>query len=364
MSKIHITLVGGQTAPVYNGIVYTNPDKIIYIYSDRTREETERLSTEIKIESEKRKFDPVNLEKIERDVQKCAEDFRNEKISINISSGTKPWAFYFSKIFSLMPNATLFYVDQNNKVWNFSNKTFETINIDVDVHLNLYGNSLDKYIRFHDISTEDKDVVLKIIELHDYNKETFFRLIARMRDRSNEIEHHLPNGSYLKWDVSNKQFYFNIIKKGISLKKTLKSKNVRHLLLKAGWFEYRIASIISSWEHAIEIRMNCTFPYKDSATKNEIDIIVNTGKKLLFVECKTQIEDNTDIDKFNSAVRNYGGTGCKSLFVTNTPMTDRAREKCEDYKILTYSLQDNHFNMTNEEALHLLLNNELFNINA
>lgn len=32
--KVHITLVGSQPAPVYHGIVATQPDKVIYIHSD------------------------------------------------------------------------------------------------------------------------------------------------------------------------------------------------------------------------------------------------------------------------------------------------------------------------------------------
>ena len=32
--KVHITLVGGQPAPVYNGIVATRPDKVVFVYSN------------------------------------------------------------------------------------------------------------------------------------------------------------------------------------------------------------------------------------------------------------------------------------------------------------------------------------------
>ncbi len=37
MAKIHITLVGGQPAPVYNGIVATNPDDLVYVYFGKPR---------------------------------------------------------------------------------------------------------------------------------------------------------------------------------------------------------------------------------------------------------------------------------------------------------------------------------------
>ena len=38
MAKIHITLVGGQPAPVYHGIVAIQPDKIVFIYSQESIE--------------------------------------------------------------------------------------------------------------------------------------------------------------------------------------------------------------------------------------------------------------------------------------------------------------------------------------
>ena len=41
MAKVHITLVGGQPAPVFQGIKYSNPDKIIYICSEESKKEIE-----------------------------------------------------------------------------------------------------------------------------------------------------------------------------------------------------------------------------------------------------------------------------------------------------------------------------------
>lgn len=110
--------------------------------------------------------------------------------------------------------------------------------------------------------------------------------------------------------------------------------------------------------------MNCKFPYKKDVDKNETDIVINTGSKVLFVECKTQINNITDIDKFRSVIKNYGGMGSKGLFVTNAKMTDIAKAKCEEHGILSFSLQDSHLGLTEEKSLQLLLESELFNINT
>lgn len=110
--------------------------------------------------------------------------------------------------------------------------------------------------------------------------------------------------------------------------------------------------------------MNVVYPYRGGNAKNEIDVIVNTGGKLLMVECKTQIQDNTNIDKFRSAVKNYGGMGCKALFITESRMKEAAKEKCADNQILSFSIQDYEKETDAQRALFALLDKEIININA
>jgi hypothetical protein len=126
--------------------------------------------------------------------------------------------------------------------------------------------------------------------------------------------------------------------------------------------------MLSHWRYAKEIRLNCLFPDRKSHNvrfpKNEIDVIVNTGTKLLFVECKTMISTSTDIDKFRTAVKNYGGMGSKALFVTDNMMNDLQKEKCHDSGIIIFSLKDPAFGPNKEQELFKLLESELFNINT
>ena len=129
--------MGGQTAPVYNGIIYTNPDKVVYIYSDGSKTQVEQIENEIKIQSEKRKFDPVDLNEIEKKVLQCKEIFKEDEVSINISSGTKPWAYFFTEIFGKESNVQIFYVDQNNVVWNLTQRSSESIQFNMHTHFRL-----------------------------------------------------------------------------------------------------------------------------------------------------------------------------------------------------------------------------------
>ena len=376
MSKIHITLVGGQAAPVYNGITYTNPDKVVYIYSDGSREQMEQIQNEIKIASEKRKFDPVNLNDIEKKVQLCKENFKDDEITINISSGTKPWAYFFTEIFGKEENAQIFYVDQNNVVWNLSKRSSESIQFDMHTHFRLYGNSIENnYKKFSDYTEADEKAIEQIEKIRNFNNQDFNKLLATLdRQSENKLKSsssgkfELPTGSYVEWEKTKEGqdgfVRICLYKKDKCTEVKFESPNAVDLAFNSGWFEYKIAILLSKWDKSKEICMNCKFPFKASFDKNEADIIINTGTKVLFVECKTQITNNTDIDKFRSVIKGYGGMGSKGLFVTDAKMSDIAKKKCEDHGILTFSLKDDHLGLPTEKALQILLESELFNINT
>ena len=96
---------------------------------------------------------------------------------------------------------------------------------------------------------------------------------------------------------------------------------------------------------------------------NEIDIIVNAGEKLLFVECKTQIHDGTDIDKFGNAVKSYGGLASKRIFITDTNMKPIAQEKCSQAKIPYYSMSEMRNDESRKKLFYKFLTRELKTIN-
>ena len=365
--EVHIALVGGQPVPVYYGIIATHPEKIIYICSNETREIAERIQNVIHCPSELSILSATDIFDIKTKVEMCKEQFGNDNITINISGGTKLWAFYFTIIIGALANATVIYIDQNNVLWNLKNSTKSDIKFNIDNTFKLNGNPLIKYSKLENYNTEDDNVLKKIEDLRLYLPGTFNFLTDELEKKSNLTEvKDQKSGSSLKWMGSEKEFCMCLVKKnGKKLNLILRSPNVRKLLLNSGWFEYKIAKILSKWNRCIEIRLNCIFPAKDnSSPKNECDIVVNTGSKVLFVECKTKLKKPTDIDKFHSVVKNYGGMSSKALFITEEPLSSTAVEKCNEYGILSFSLKSYNLNIDVETALFTSLNSELFNINS
>ena len=380
MAKIHITLVGGQPAPVYHGIVATKPDRIVFVYSDESREVVEALKREIDIPVEEQQpLDPTNPVEILRRAETLVKKYENDEVTVNISSGLKSWSHLFGVTFDKQPNAAVVYMDQNNILWNYRTmQPLSDFEFDMRTLFRLYGNSLENnYKKLSDYTEEDDRAVYKIEEIRLFNTKSFNSLVALLDSKKQNQLKTCSIGSF-----KDKENYVEWIRKNsvkendkviLSLFHERKGKkswdivspNAISLVFNSGWFEYKVAKLLSSWEKAKEVCLNCRFPFKRDLDKNEIDIIVNTGTKLLFVECKTQIAKTTDIDKFRSVVKTYGGTGSKGLFVTKEKLSDVARAKCIENAILSFSFKDaENWNLQPEKALALLLDNELFNINA
>lgn len=366
MSIIHITLVGGQTTPVYQGIIAANPDRVILIHSQQTEAEANRIAAEIEVRCELRLFDPVNLQKINEAISKLKESFSvSDRITINVSSGTKPWSLMFYGMFSGEANASVFVIDQNNLMWDLKTHRQTEVVFDMDVQFRLLGNALSQF-RTSDYFTEtDRAIISDIRELRAFNFQDFNQMTDFLNKYPHETSATGKCNSTLKWNKDKKQFECSMRnRQGRELYKELHSEHVRDLMLNTGWFELEVALMLARWNKTRQLRMNCIFPTKSGSPKNEIDIILNSGNKLLFVECKTQIKNETDIDKFAAGVRVYGGLGSKALFVTDAPISAKAQEKCADHGIMTFSLQNNVANLPVEKFLFLMLDSELFNVNA
>ena len=375
--KVHITLVGGQPAPVYHGIVATHPDKVVFVYSEESRQAVEAVKNEIAMTvDEQEPLDTTNPAEIMLRAETLAERYKDDEVTLNISSGLKSWSHLFGRVFDPLPNVAVVYMDQNNVLWNY--RTMESKSdfvFDMDVQFRLLGNELTHYTPFDDYTDDDKACLDQIEAARRYNCGTFNKLTTILsKEWQNNVVNHktgrlaLSDNEFVEWDQPDfVRLSMKTAKRGVQEFKMF-SPHAHSLVFNSGWFEYKIARMLSHWRYATNIRLNCVFPDKKShnvkSPKNEIDIIVNTGTKLLFVECKTKISTSTDIDKFRTAVKNYGGLGSKALFVTDIAMNDLQKEKCRESGIIIFSLQDTAFGPNKEQELFKLLENELFNINT
>lgn len=372
MSKIHITLVGGQPAPVYNGIIATRPDKVIYIYSADSKSIVDSVKSIVKIDNEDiGTLDPTSPAIIYNTAIGLAEKFKNDEITLNISGGLKSWTYLFGKVFGNMNNCNVIYIDQNNILWNYSTMSGTKLTLGYDMHtmFRLYGNPIgSNYTKLTNYTREDKREREKIEGIRSRFPKEFNSLATALTREHNHMVTHQATGRFetssgkIRWEKPN-IVDITIEKKERRYNYHIESPNAVAMVFNSGWFEYKVAELLSRWSKANEICLNCKFAFRPGVDKNEVDIIVDTGDKILFVECKTQIQNSTDIDKFNSVVKNYGGTGSKALFVTDAPMRDLDKQKCKEHDIIPFSLKEPHLGIDSGKALSMLLDSQINNIN-
>ncbi|MBP5202255.1 DUF1887 family protein [bacterium] len=375
MRKIHITLVGGQPMPVYLGISYCKPDAVLFIYSKETEKQKQAIKKEVienKLISEdsalkSEALDPVNMEEIEAAAIQYKEKFANDEVSINISGGTKAWSYFFAKVFENSPNAKILYIDQNNCVHDLKSKTTEYVQNDILVQFKLNKNPLKVYTPFNVYTERDFEM---IGEIEKIRRTTDIGIFTKLTNVDLDKKGTSPNNQVgdSKIKCENESCEIAIAKSGNIKKFALSSPHICDIIFNAAWFELKVAKILSEWSKAKNIYMNCKFVVNNGQSiemaaknpKNEVDIIVDTGDKALFVECKTNIARSTDIDKFNNVVKNVGGSGSKALFVCLNSFGEKEREKFRDCNMLTYSFKESNYDV---DKLYKMLDTKMININ-
>lgn len=358
MKKLHIALVGAQTMPIYIGILESYADKFILIHSTQTKSNAEIIARYINRDNTVLFELPAwDFPKMKDRIDGLLAEYKDWRIEANISGGSKPWGFMFSMLAFEYSNMSLFFVDQSCMIHNISDLTSRMakpldggIRQILEFNQILESNQASSVTHVDLTSYGEKDVSI-LTEIKRYRKKypkifnnlTIPKRGIQKRYQNNKMDTIVDDQSQseISWDIRGpeqkvKLTFINRL--GNTDVVTFQSPHAFDMVVSSGWFEYEIAKCLELWTEAKDIWLNSVFPYRNNTPKNEIDIIVNVGYKLLFVECKTKIFDYTDIDKFRSAVKNYGGLSSKAIFISLESMDAKTIEKCETNGIDYFSL--------------------------
>ncbi len=363
MPKIHIALVGKQTTPICQVIEHVKPNQMILLPSEESHYLADMVKAEYegKIDCNIYDLSLNDIAAIRTMAVTIAEVIpMNYEVTLDLTSGVKPWAIIFIEVFKeKLPQSDVYYVYQDGKLINMSKQeAVGDVDFDYNMQFRLLGHNFSEYTLFTEYTQED-EVAMGILK--DYYKKNTKHLTPLMIDFCKRVSQNKLSPEQdinfsnmlgdVSWTAASKSMTINIAFKD---KVVVSSPHAWHLATNTGWFEYYVAKILAQIFPPNQIFMNCHFKGSNNTDLNEVDIIVNTGKKLLFVECKTQIKDSNDVDKFASVVRNYGALSSKALFVTYWKMTPNGSEKCKRSGILTYSMNKGEDNQHVKE-----LNNRL-----
>lgn len=345
--KVYMALVGGQPLPVYQGVKYAEPDEIVLICSPQTREEAERICSILEQEVRIVELDPVRISEIRKDCAVLRDEYQDRDIVLNVSGGTKVWTILFYDAFRDLENCKVIYIDQNSYCHDFQTASSVQLEMEKDIHFKLYGTPLSSFVPFEEYTEEDHRVLNTIERTRRSNFKDFNQLTIDAfytKEDKNKVKTQrqgsivLKNGSYVEWDKDASTVTLSFQNEnGTGSTVNMCSPHVFDLVFNSGWFEYKTARAFSVNPKVKEIRMNCIFKAKNHSDKNEVDLILDMGNKLIFVECKTQIHEKVAIDKFHSVLKNYAGMGTKGFFVTDAPMDEISKEKCANNDIIPFS---------------------------
>jgi len=340
MSHTHFTLIGAQPLPVYRGIKFTNADRVILMHSIDTKNVAERVSEVIGQNCQLCQIqNPFDYNACKNEILKIVTDFSDEMQSFNVSGGTKIMTLVAAEISRSM-QIMHFYLDQNNILTNFIQGTETIVSelIPIDIHFRLFGQTAKRTTRFQDVEKVYIDYALKI-------QNSFFKYSSLFKDFRN-----LKNSDEEKFQISNKHFEIawnpseldvQIVDLKFGSSQSFKGQMAFNFFFNTAWYEIFVAQIVARWKFSKQIYWNTIIPLTSNEyDKNEIDLIIDTGIKLVFIECKTFVSEVRDIDKFRNVVKNYGGLASKGILVTNRIPPENVIEKCRDNNISVFWFYD------------------------
>lgn len=365
MAKILISLIGKETIPNYQAYKEFSPDILIHIYSNVTKRASEiiesmidkRFTDVVSIECDGWNFIDL-LEKLNKNIKLIPSDI----LFVNVTGGTKMMAlpvYEFAKEAEKENEVYYFYLNTESKINWFLEKgksTFFTKQLTINEIISLQDQKLNSSLRYEEVVSDSK-IQLKVIE-NDLDKNSspwnkFLKYIKKYIRQNDELNH--PSFEKISQLFNSKQELFRLKKYDDAifltyngetyLKLSVGEQEAVWFLVNGGWFEVLTAKKLVKKYPNYEILLNVVFNFKsdEKIAKNEVDIFMCDGNKLIFVECKSGNISSKDIDTVKIRKDVYGGLVGQSILVGRYPLNlsskhlnEKVKEYGVQYKIYNY----------------------------
>lgn len=341
MKYIHITLIGKESLPAYYPIAESRPDLVFAIGTRQSRQAAERLRevlvTRLGIECEINcQADAFDLQSVELYCEELHKSFEpDSEVIYNITGGTKLMAIGAYKA-ALHHKAQVIYTNSDACIDIETNESTPlACMVDNETIFALQGQHLKSY----DVYTPQAEKILAAQSicsfLRDYNNKGFHSCLVREYMRSALPKHYTAKG-----------YGYDCAASGITITRNYRSvldiscPDARQLLLEGRWWEVLIADILDQWSGGrFTIWTNVVFVPREENNpdgkrdKNEVDVLVNTGNKLLFVECKSGNFNQDNINKLAFVRQNYGSDKSMCVLISYYPVGNDLRERAVEAKV-------------------------------
>jgi hypothetical protein len=351
MSKsILISLIGKETIPNYRAYKELSPDVLVQVYSKDTLNSAAILE---KMAADFTEIIPIevggfNFIEILNALRSKIEIREEDQLTINITGGTKMMGLALYE-FGLKAQNTCkvfyFYIDLQQKIhWFLENRTEDfSEQLTLEEFIALSGQQISSKEQYSDLVERYKTPLAKVkSHLRNYESskvwDIFLKNVAeKVRKNSNNYEgtkqivnRLLVNGNLggfeILWDSQGIQIQHN---DRVFIEISDSDAAIEWFLFNAGWFEILTAQKFAERYPADQIFMNVKFPVLANSIedKNEVDILINDGGKLIFIECKSGIVKSENINTIKVRKETYGGLIAQNILVTRYPLESDRNEK-------------------------------------
>lgn len=342
MKKIQIALVSKETLPVFYLINEFVPDVVYLVGTSQTSEEmdnVEKVAQGINVSCEKRITKSDDMKDSYRVCKEIViENGEDNEYCYNLTCGTKLMAFG-ALVCAQEHKSKVLYTDTTSytDLDQFERKPL-THMLDIDTIIALQGQKVkDKQLYKQD---EARTSCAKNIQdfIH-YHIRAYSELAEYYRVHRDIPNQYCEKGifySYMKGRLVIEQDGIEIFSSDY--------KGVRKMLFEGRWWETLVADAVYQWcggkqEVWTSVRFEPKSDSKKNIDKNEIDVLVNIGNVLLFVECKSGAFTQDNIYKLSSVYKTYGSYKSKGVIVSyrdnviKPELEEKAKE--EHVKIVT-----------------------------
>lgn len=318
MKKIQIALVSKEALPVFYIIYEFLPDVVYLVGTKETAtvmKHIEDVARRHEIECEQRFTTSTDMDECDK---VCEEIHQHNDTDVeymyNLTGGNKLMAFGALKCAQrhnakMVYTDTLSYVDLNT----MKRKDLECL-LDTDTIISLQGQKVREKLKYV-YSEQRTECAMAVRDFIRQHREVYTELKEEY-----SINDQLPN----TFDFGNVHYEHN--NRGIYVEcnnvEVFSSdyREAHAMLFKGRWWETLVADAVAKhFGDKTEIWVNVKFEpnaeTEKKIDKNEIDVLVNIGNTLLFIECKSGYFNQDNIYKLRSVRQTYGSYKSKGCII-------------------------------------------------
>lgn len=336
--KVHITLLGKEPLPVFYLIQKFKLKDIYVLGTKENKSVYARLERVCKYLGCSTGFVEVLAYDIKDVMTKCESIHKrysdNDEFVYNLTGGTKPMAIG-AYIIAKRYKSEIYYTDSKSCL---NLDTFESLPMDEQLENKiifiLQGQQLKKYDVWNE--SEESDNIAASQQISRFIKDDR-KIYDKLREK-----YAACNGIFNKYKFDSVEYEF--FDKELTItrnNKTVLSINTlssKQLLFEGRWWECLVADAMARWSQGkYEIWTDVVFDVVDNPSikkdKNEVDVLINIGNTIVFVECKSGKLTQNEVYKMDAIKKTYGSEKSKSILVSLWPISEDLKQKATDLQI-------------------------------